>query len=32
VLTKLDNRTLDEARPLSRFRAFVDDTLLANTV
>jgi L-gulono-1,4-lactone dehydrogenase len=32
MLTKRDNRTLDEPRPLSRLRAYVDDSLLSNTV
>ena len=32
LLTKRNNRTLDEPEPLSRVRAFVDDELLANTV
>jgi FAD-linked oxidoreductase len=32
MLTKRNNRTLDEPEPLSRARAFVDDELLANTV
>jgi L-gulono-1,4-lactone dehydrogenase len=32
MLTKRDNRTLDEPRPLSRLRAYVDDRLLSNTV
>jgi len=32
MLTKRDNRTVDEAEPLSRTRAWVDDELLSNTV
>jgi L-gulonolactone oxidase len=32
LLTKRNNRTLDDPRPLSRVRAYVDDELLANTV
>ncbi len=32
LLTKQNNRTLDEARPLSRFRSYIDDELLSNTV
>jgi len=32
LLTKRNNRTLDEPEPLSRVRAYVDDELLANTV
>ena len=31
MLTKLNERTLDELAPLSRVRAYVDDELLANT-
>lgn len=30
LLTKRNNRTLDEAEPLSRFRAWLDDDFLAN--
>lgn len=32
MLTKCNNRTVDEARPLSRARRFVEDELLSNTV
>ena len=32
MLTKRNNRTLDEAEPLSRWRAYVDDELLSNQV
>jgi L-gulonolactone oxidase len=32
VLTKRNNRTIDEARPLRRIREYVDDELLSNTV
>jgi L-gulono-1,4-lactone dehydrogenase len=32
TLTKRNNRTLDEARPLSRLRGYVDDELLSNTM
>ena len=32
MLTKRNNRTLDAPRPLSRFRGYVDDELLSNTV
>jgi L-gulonolactone oxidase len=32
MLTKRNNRTLDEPEPLSRLRAYVDDELLSNTV
>jgi L-gulonolactone oxidase len=32
VMTKRNNRTLDSPRPPSRFRAWVDDELLSNTV
>jgi L-gulono-1,4-lactone dehydrogenase len=32
MLTKADDRTSDEPRPLSRVRAYVDDDLLSNTV
>ena len=32
MLTKQDNRTLDDATPLSRVRAYLDDELLSNTV
>jgi L-gulono-1,4-lactone dehydrogenase len=32
MLTKQDNRTLDEPSPLSRVRAYVDDELLSNHV
>ncbi|MGZ4437513.1 MAG: D-arabinono-1,4-lactone oxidase [Nocardioidaceae bacterium] len=32
MLTKRDNRTLDDPEPLSRARAYVDDELLSNTV
>ncbi|HET7388086.1 MAG TPA: D-arabinono-1,4-lactone oxidase [Nocardioidaceae bacterium] len=32
MLTKRNNRTLDEPRPLSRVRGYVDDELLSNTV
>ena len=32
MLTKRNNRTLDDLEPLSRFRAYVDDELLSNTL
>ena len=32
MLTKRNNRTLDDLEPLSRFRAYLDDELLANTL
>lgn len=32
MLTKRNNRTVDEPRPLSRVRGYVDDELLSNTV
>jgi L-gulono-1,4-lactone dehydrogenase len=32
MLTKRDNRSVDEPRPLPRWRGYVDDELLANTV
>ncbi|HEU4566439.1 MAG TPA: D-arabinono-1,4-lactone oxidase [Marmoricola sp.] len=32
MLTKRDNRTVDDPEPLSRARAWLDDELLANTV
>ncbi|HET8602983.1 MAG TPA: D-arabinono-1,4-lactone oxidase [Marmoricola sp.] len=32
MLTKRDNRTVDEPEPLSRARAWIDDELLSNTV
>jgi L-gulonolactone oxidase len=32
VLAKADNRTLDDPEPLGRFRRWLDDDLLANTV
>src|SRR4029079_11638468 len=32
MLTKRNNRTLDDPEPLSRARAYVDDELLSNTV
>ena len=32
MLTKRNNRTLDDPEPLSRLRAYVDDELLSNTV
>jgi L-gulonolactone oxidase len=32
MLTKRNNRTLDDLRPLSRVRSYVDDELLSNTV
>jgi L-gulonolactone oxidase len=32
MLTKQDNRTLDDPSPLSRVRAYIDDELLANTL
>ena len=32
MLTKRNNRTLDEPHPLSRLRGYVDDELLSNTV
>jgi L-gulonolactone oxidase len=32
MLTKRDNRTVDDPEPLSRTRAWLDDELLANTV
>lgn len=32
MLTKRDNRTLDDLQPLSRVRSYVDDELLANTL
>ena len=32
MLTKRNNRTVDEPEPLSRVRAYVDDELLSNTV
>ncbi|HET6627421.1 MAG TPA: D-arabinono-1,4-lactone oxidase, partial [Nocardioidaceae bacterium] len=32
IQVKCNNRTLDEPRPLSRVRGYVDDELLANTV
>ncbi|MEO5711803.1 MAG: D-arabinono-1,4-lactone oxidase [Nocardioidaceae bacterium] len=32
MLTKRDNRTLDDPEPLSRVRSYVDDELLANTL
>ena len=32
TLTKRNNRTLDEPRPLSRVRGYVDDDFLSNTV
>jgi len=32
VLAKADNRTLDEAAPLGRFRRWLDDDFLSNTV
>lgn len=32
MMTKRNNRTLDDSRPLSRTRAWVDDELLSNTV
>jgi len=32
VLAKANNRTLDEARPLRRFRRWLDDDFLSNTV
>jgi L-gulonolactone oxidase len=32
VLAKANNRTLDEAEPLSRFRHWLDDDFLSNTV
>ncbi len=32
TLTKRNNRTVDEPRPLSRVRRYVDDDLLSNTV
>jgi FAD-linked oxidoreductase len=31
MLTKCNNRTVDEPRPLSRIRGYVDDELLSNT-
>ena len=30
LLTKRNNRTLDEAEPLSRFRGWLDDEFLSN--
>ncbi len=32
MLTKRDNRTVDDAEPLSRARAWLDDELLSNTI
>ena len=32
MLTKRNNRTLDDAEPLSRLRSYVDDELLSNTL
>jgi FAD-linked oxidoreductase len=32
MLTKRNDRTLDEPRPLSRLRAYIDDDLLSNTL